>query len=96
MTKDELRKSLDFVNEERERLQYDINNLTYQLAMKKAELDEANDSVTWWHNRFNALQKELERKNNIIKDVLVHIKATTEWKKYKDDYKLVGEDNDKN
>ena len=34
MTKEELRKSLDFVNEERERLQYDIDNLTYQLAKK--------------------------------------------------------------
>lgn len=41
MTKEELRKSLDFVNEERERLQYDIDNLTYQLAKEKSKIKKA-------------------------------------------------------
>jgi len=35
--------------------------LDYILNLQ-AELDEANDNATWWHNRYNAIKKQIELK----------------------------------
>ena len=56
----EMVKIKNFLSEENERKENEIKDLTYQLAMEKAELGEANDSVVWWCNRYKAVQRELE------------------------------------
>lgn len=46
------------------------------------ELKSANESITWWQNRFNALQEENKRLNNIIdkleKDIQKEIDRTND------------------
>lgn len=32
----------------------------------KAEIKEANDNATWWHNRYNAVKKENQQLHNKI------------------------------
>jgi len=45
----------------------DANQLSDYITNLQEELKSANESITWWQNRFNALQEENERLNNIIK-----------------------------
>ena len=43
-----------------------------------ADLKEANDSVTWWHNRFNAVQRDYEELKKRNKELEDGFKATTD------------------
>ena len=81
MTKTELRKSLDFVSKEREKLLDKVEyyeDILHKITASdgetttpvldlieennnyKTELQEVNDNVTWWHNRFNNLRKRID------------------------------------
>ena len=58
-----------------------INKITdykQEIEELKAEIKELNDSSVWWTNRFNAVERDNERLNNIIdeleKDLIDSIK----------------------
>ena len=36
-----------------------VDTLVDKLNEKDAEIKEANDSVTWWSNRYHALEKQI-------------------------------------
>ena len=50
---------------------------------EKAELQEANDEIVWWHNRFNAVQRDYENLQHKIDKAIECIKNrnTTKSKK---------------
>lgn len=63
--KDEIKEILDFLKDKRgyyKTLSQDkTDKLLDCITNLQQELKEANESITWWHNRFNALQKENKR-----------------------------------
>ena len=46
-----------------------IDNKDKEIEELKAEIKELNDDNVWWTNRFNAVERDNERLNNIIKEV---------------------------
>jgi len=44
----------------------DINKLLDYITNLQEELKSANESITWWQNRFNALQEENKEIKNTI------------------------------
>ena len=77
-------KDLQLVLDEIERLNKEIEKYnqmvqnTYEtsqemLGEQEQELKEANDSITWWQNRFNAIERENIRLNNIINELEEYI-----------------------
>lgn len=40
-----------------------INSLQREIKQLKTDLKEANDNATWWHNRFDAVNRRLEEEN---------------------------------
>ena len=45
---------------------YYVNELEKEIEELKAEIKELNDDIVWWTNRFNAVERNNERLNNII------------------------------
>lgn len=43
-----------------------------------ADLKEANDSVTWWHNRFKAVQRDYEELKTKINKAIEYLKEREE------------------
>lgn len=46
-----------------------VNEFYDYITNLQEELKSANESITWWTNRFNAVAKENERLNNIINEL---------------------------
>jgi predicted nuclease with TOPRIM domain len=55
-----------------------ITNLQKENEELKAELHEANDSSEWWHNRFNAIQKENEYYKSRNEKAVEYIKENSD------------------
>ena len=76
------------VHDERERNKAEITNLQHtedlynQLLKDYDELEEAyqelNDSITWWNNRFNAVQRDYEDYKSRIEKAVEYIKEAHE------------------
>ena len=45
------------------------------------ELESVNKSITWWQNRFNAVERDNERLNNIINNIYIKCKYLLENEK---------------
>ena len=52
----------------------ELDILADSIIDSQEELKSANESITWWQNRFNALQKENEKLKEIIKDNIILVK----------------------
>jgi len=64
-----------------------INKITdykQEIEELKAEIKELNDSSVWWSNRFNAVERDNERLNNIINELESHLEQ--QWLEWKDDF----------
>lgn len=57
----------------------DINIVLKEIERLTTELESANESITWWQNRFNAVEKDNERLNNIINELEKYIEESYKY-----------------
>lgn len=59
--------------EEHEKLIKENGSLREQRNELEKELQDANESITWWNNRYNAINRCYNSTKNIIDDLTEHI-----------------------
>lgn len=57
-----------------------IYNQDKEIEILTNELESANESITWWQNRFNAVERDNGRLNNIINELEKYINKLDEVK----------------
>ena len=91
-----LDKMYESYSNEVERTQKCIDELQQENQELKEELVSANESITWWNNRFNAVTRDNEQLKNKIKELVKYGYGTDmSLGEFKEFYKLgTGKDYD--
>ena len=65
MTDEEVKEIIDRAEDEYDRLKDRVHDLFDENKQLRADLQEAKDNTTWWHNRWQSEHKRLEELKNI-------------------------------
>ena len=62
------------INFDKKELYKQIDDLQQKVDQLEKELKEANDSISWWSNRFKAVERDNKQLENIIKEAINKLK----------------------